>query len=160
MIRTFTFGIVGGYGATGRGPCRVHFRWRTTMRRRHRPVALAILAFDSSLLLAQSPQPASQSSYTALYLVGARQAQRIDLQTGATKVATADAGRDERRRLVFGEARAAILRLVCLLHSFGFALQSTLFLPLQQLPPEMISTLISTRICMVHLRSGRWIWKA
>jgi hypothetical protein len=42
-------------------------------------------------------------------------------------VATADAGRDERRRLVFGETRAAILRLVCLLHSFGFAQQSTLF---------------------------------
>jgi hypothetical protein len=49
-------------------------------------VALAILAFGSRLLLAQSPQPASQSSYTALYLVGARQATRINLQTGSAKV--------------------------------------------------------------------------
>ncbi len=58
----------------------------TTMRKRLGLTTLVIMAFGYGLLVAQSGRSKSEWSDGALYLVGGRQALRIDLQTGATKV--------------------------------------------------------------------------
>jgi hypothetical protein len=51
-------------------------------------LALVIAAVGSAAVCAQSREARSQRSYSSLYMVGARNAVRIDLKTGATKVWT------------------------------------------------------------------------